>query len=220
MSTQKIFHQLNQTPEDRSLTDQLFPHCPFYLKSLYKFYGPHDTQNTAQPIATPTTHNQATDQSTAQVVKKIKVLFISDYLRHQSMVFNQGSQTLVDNVIKALELLPHEAETTVVKHSPHPPENTTSENQQLRQELVDKIYSVQPNYVVTLGAFASNFMLQSNRRLTELRGRLYPQLIEHPQANLPIEVLPLFHPDFLLINPSMKAAAWSDLQLILNHLRP
>ena len=85
MNTQKIFHQLNQTPEDRSLTDQLFPHCPFYLKSLYKFYGPHDTQDTAQPIATQTTHNQATDRSTAQVVKKIKVLFISDYLRHQSM---------------------------------------------------------------------------------------------------------------------------------------
>ena len=207
-----MFQHFNKTPERRSLISLLFPHSSFYLRAIYG----KAPEKKAEMESESDHQSIIIGQSTVKVMKKIKILFLTDYLRDQGMPFNKAGQILLDNIIKALALPPQQAEIEVIKKSSSRPDREFTHKTEDWNRLIDQIYSVQAEYVVTLGAFASNFILQKDQRLTELRGRFYRCFIEHPRQNLSFKILPLFHPDFLVINPSMKMAAWNDLQLILN----
>jgi uracil-DNA glycosylase family 4 len=67
--------------------------------------------------------------------------------------------------------------------------------------------------VVTLGAFASNLLLEGQERLSKIHGNFFPRSFSD---NFHTQIVPLFHPNFLLINPSMKKSAWMDMQKIMD----
>lgn len=69
---------------------------------------------------------------------------------------------------------------------------------------------LQPKIVVALGKFAAQTLLQTDRRISEIRGNFF----EYRGARL----MPTFHPAFLLRNPESKREAWSDLQKVANEL--
>ncbi len=77
--------------------------------------------------------------------------------------------------------------------------------------LKRQIEAIQPDYICTLGAFATQTILQTTRPISYLRGRFYNYE--------GIQVMPTFHPAFLLRNPVKKRDVWEDMQKLMRALK-
>ncbi|MFT5432532.1 MAG: uracil-DNA glycosylase family 4 [Myxococcota bacterium] len=94
-----------------------------------------------------------------------------------------------------------------------PPKNRDPEADEIAMcdpFLKAQIRSIKPKVIVTLGAFASQSILESNTPIGQLRG----QFAEKFGA----KVMPTFHPAYLLRSPQEKGKAWADLQLVMAEL--
>ncbi|MBY0470848.1 uracil-DNA glycosylase [bacterium] len=94
-----------------------------------------------------------------------------------------------------------------------PPENRNPETDEIEScspFLFRQLDQIQPKVVVALGKFAAQTLLQTETRISELRGKFYP----YRGAKL----IPTFHPAYLLRNPPSKREAWEDLQLVAKEL--
>lgn len=94
-----------------------------------------------------------------------------------------------------------------------------NENTDTRQELLAAITKNRPQIVVSLGAVVTNILLQKKEKLSTIHGQLIPQEGNEETNSWNYLLMPLFHPDFLLINPNMKRTAWNDLQKIMEFLK-
>jgi uracil-DNA glycosylase family 4 len=72
--------------------------------------------------------------------------------------------------------------------------------------LEQQIRVIGPEIICTLGAPASKTILDTKEPISRLRGRFY-------ERN-GIQVMPTFHPAYLLRNPSEKRPVWEDMQKI------
>jgi len=70
--------------------------------------------------------------------------------------------------------------------------------------LVEQISLIQPTVVVTLGNFATKFVLQTQRGITSMRGAVYPW---HGRR-----VIPTFHPAAILHGGGEKSRQFADLR--------
>ena len=84
-----------------------------------------------------------------------------------------------------------------------------------KEGLIGDIASARPKFVVTFGAMATNLLLNKRERLGRIHGLFFNQALP---AHHTTKVIPVFHPDFLCINPKMKRAAWNDLQKVMKVL--
>lgn len=73
-----------------------------------------------------------------------------------------------------------------------------------------QIELVQPEVLVLLGRVAARFLLGTTAPISSYRGRW--------QRWEGRDVLPVFHPAFLLRNPAAKAQVWGDLKKLLDRL--
>jgi uracil-DNA glycosylase family 4 len=73
---------------------------------------------------------------------------------------------------------------------------------------------LRPQMIITLGAVATQSLLESKERLAKVHGQIFHKKIQSRNDKLPFEIkiMPLFHPELLLINPNMKKTAWFDMQ--------
>jgi hypothetical protein len=71
---------------------------------------------------------------------------------------------------------------------------------------------LQPQLVMTLGATATNDLLSIHERLNNIHGKFFARKILSSLNPYEFLVMPLFNPEFLRINPSMKKTAWDDMQ--------
>lgn len=76
--------------------------------------------------------------------------------------------------------------------------------------LKKQLAAIRPQMIVTLGKFAAQCLLRDDAPISRLRGtfRTYEG----------IQLMPTFHPAYLLRNPAAKREVWADLQLVLKHL--
>ena len=74
-----------------------------------------------------------------------------------------------------------------------------------------QLRAIRPQAILTLGTFASQFLLASQQPISQLRHRV------HQFAGVP--VVATYHPAYLLRNPLQKRQAWKDVQLLLSLLR-
>ena len=72
--------------------------------------------------------------------------------------------------------------------------------------LKRQIEIIQPQIIVTLGNPATKAILETTQGITRMRGRFVSW---HG-----IEVMPTFHPSYLLHNPSGKRDVWQDMQKV------
>ena len=70
--------------------------------------------------------------------------------------------------------------------------------------LVEQISLIQPRLIVTLGNFATRFVLQTQQGITRMRGQLYSW---HGRA-----VIPTFHPAAILHGGGEKSSQFQDLR--------
>lgn len=92
--------------------------------------------------------------------------------------------------------------------------------------LFQQIESINPKVIVCLGTFAAQTLLATEEKITTLRGKFH----EWPNAQVQkilgvkiplgkIQLMPTYHPAFLLRNPSMKKPVWEDMQLVMEALK-
>ena len=67
-----------------------------------------------------------------------------------------------------------------------------------------------PQVIVTLGKGATQALLQTEEKITQLRGRFH--------SHDGVKVMPTYHPAYLLRNPASKKETWWDLQEVVKEL--
>ncbi|MBI3540779.1 MAG: uracil-DNA glycosylase [Deltaproteobacteria bacterium] len=91
-----------------------------------------------------------------------------------------------------------------------PPDNRYPELEEVETcfpFLLKQINAIHPKIIVTLGNLASQVLLNTKTGITSLRGRFHDFY--------GIQVMPTYHPAFLLRNPNMKKPCWEDLQMVM-----
>lgn len=77
--------------------------------------------------------------------------------------------------------------------------------------LARQIGIIRPRVICALGKFAAQTLLDTTEPISRLRGRFFERG--------GIEILPTFHPAYLLRNPADKKLVWQDMQKIMARLR-
>lgn len=94
-----------------------------------------------------------------------------------------------------------------------PPENRNPETDEIATcspYLQKQIDLIQPEVIVALGKFASQTLLGTETRISDLRGTFHTYRGR--------KLMPTFHPAYLLRNPSSKKEAWEDLKKVATTL--
>lgn len=73
--------------------------------------------------------------------------------------------------------------------------------------LLRQIQAISPEVIVALGTFAAQTLLHTREPISRLRGRFHDY---HG-----IQLMPTFHPAYLLRNPAMKREVWDDMKSVL-----
>ncbi|MGB9154642.1 MAG: uracil-DNA glycosylase, partial [Alphaproteobacteria bacterium] len=77
---------------------------------------------------------------------------------------------------------------------------------------------IKPKVLILMGGVAAKTLLQTKEGITRLRGR-WTNYTPSPDSGLtmPIPCLPIYHPAYLLRQPSTKRQAWNDVMLLTKH---
>ncbi|MDQ5985272.1 MAG: hypothetical protein CSYNP_00980 [Syntrophus sp. SKADARSKE-3] len=76
--------------------------------------------------------------------------------------------------------------------------------------LIRQLNAIRPKVICALGTFAAHTLLKSETPITILRGRFH--------RYQGIDLMPTYHPAYLLRNPSAKKLVWEDVQMIMKRL--
>ena len=119
---------------------------------------------------------------------------------------------LLDKMIQAIGLTRDQVYIcNVVKC--RPPGNRNPEPDEIQScssFLFRQLDSIRPKVIVALGKFAAQTLLQTEERITKLRGQFVPF-----RNSL---LIPTYHPAYLLRNPPAKKDVWEDLQKVAQKL--
>jgi len=94
-----------------------------------------------------------------------------------------------------------------------PPQNRNPESDEIETcspFLFKQIRAIRPQIICALGTFAAQTLLKTDAKITALRGRFYERE--------GIQLIPTFHPAFLLRNPDRKKEVWEDMKQITRWL--
>lgn len=78
-----------------------------------------------------------------------------------------------------------------------------------------QIMVLAPEVICTMGMVAARAVLEKSQPLSSLRGRIYEYEVAE---EVKIPVITTYHPTYLLQNPEMKTATWTDLQFLAKTL--
>jgi uracil-DNA glycosylase len=94
-----------------------------------------------------------------------------------------------------------------------PPNNRNPEPDEVatcQPFLLEQIDAISPSVIVALGKFAAQTLLQTETPISRLRGRFH--------SLRGIDVMPTFHPSYLLRNPGAKREVWEDMKQVMRRL--
>lgn len=115
---------------------------------------------------------------------------------------------LLTKIIQSIHLKREEVYiTNIIKC--RPPQNRNPEPDEIETcfpFLMKQIQAIKPKIICALGTFSAQTLLKTNAKITALRGKTY-DLGE-------IQVVPTYHPAFLLRNPEKKKEVWEDMKRI------
>ena len=77
--------------------------------------------------------------------------------------------------------------------------------------LKKQLAALRPRVIVTLGKFAAQCLLRDDTPISRLRGNF--------RTYEGVQLMPTFHPAYLLRDPSKKKEAWEDLKAVMAALR-
>jgi uracil-DNA glycosylase family 4 len=120
---------------------------------------------------------------------------------------------LLTQIIKAMGFAREEVYiANVVKC--RPPGNRNPEPDEIAQcepFLHAQIAAIRPRVIVALGKFAAQTLLATDTPISRLRGQFH--------SLRDIDVMPTFHPSYLLRNPAAKREVWEDMKMVIARLK-
>ena len=126
----------------------------------------------------------------------------------QGLAFVGKAGQLLTRIIEAMGLRREEVYiANVIKC--RPPDNRNPEPDEILacQPFLEKqIETIRPRVIVGLGKFAGQWLLKTAEPISRLRGRL--------GEYQGIQVMPTYHPAYLLRNPAAKKEVWEDMKLV------
>ncbi len=126
----------------------------------------------------------------------------------QGLAFVGRAGQLLTKIIEAIGLKREEVFIANVLKC-RPPENRNPEPDEVEAclpYLREQIRLIAPRVIVTLGTFATQAILETDLSIGRLRGRF------HPLG--PVQVMPTYHPAFLLRSPDRKRDVWEDMKKV------
>ena len=90
-----------------------------------------------------------------------------------------------------------------------PPQNRNPEPDEIRAcepFLIKQLDAIKPKIICALGTFAAQTLLETDEKISSLRGKFIP----YRNSRL----IATFHPAFLLRNPQRKRDVWEDMKMI------
>lgn len=147
---------------------------------------------------------------------KAKLMFVGEgpgaEEDEQNRPFVGRSGKLLTKMIEAMGLTREQVYiANVVKC--RPPNNRNPEPDEVETcipFLMKQIEIIKPKVIVCLGKYAAQEVLKTQIPISKMRGRF--------QEVNGVQVMPTFHPAYLLRNPPMKKFAWEDLQQVMKKL--
>lgn len=160
--------------------------------------------------------NQKTDLTLG-----VKVFFITDTfkdnpdemedeeLQELSCFFEKGVASLFGRMIKAMGLTSQSYVMSALTKE-------QEEDRILREHLISEILFFKPDFIVSLGAKATNELLGTEKRLKNIHGQFFDLNFQDQGAKMyKATLMPLFSPKLLHIAPNMKKTAWRDMQKLM-----
>ena len=131
----------------------------------------------------------------------------------QGIPFVGRAGQLLTKIIESIDLCREDVYiANVIKC--RPPENRNpalDEVQTCEPFLFAQVDAIQPRVIVALGSFATRTLLRTEEAISKLRG----QIFDYRGAQL----IPTFHPAFLLRSPDRKREVWQDMKKVRAILR-
>ena len=163
----------------------------------------------------------------------LDILFLGSYPKKSTessrCSFNKGERELLEKMAGAMKLkngfaISRSLELTSGEKSNdlfEVVENDQEENQgEWLKSFLEEVELFKPKFVISLGAVPTNLLLQKRERLSQVHGKFFPRGFKLPNGKTHnVLICPIFHPEFLLINPNMKRTAWMDLQKVMSHFQ-
>jgi DNA polymerase len=145
------------------------------------------------------------------------LMFIGEAPGHdedlQGIPFVGRAGQLLTKIIEAIELKRDDVYiANVIKC--RPPENRNPENDEVgscEPFLFRQVQAIKPRVIVALGTFAAQSLLRTNDPISRLRGKVFL----YGEAQL----IPTFHPAYLLRSPERKREVWEDMKKVRALLR-
>ena len=141
---------------------------------------------------------------------KAKLVFVGEGPGYeediQGLPFVGKAGQLLTRILRAIDLTREDVYIcNIIKC--RPPRNRNPEHDEIAAcipFLRRQLKTIAPRFICALGTFAAQTLLETKTPISRLRGRFY--------AYEGIDLLPTYHPAFLLRNPSKKADVWQDMQ--------
>jgi uracil-DNA glycosylase family 4 len=115
---------------------------------------------------------------------------------------------LLTRIIEAIDLRREEVYiANIVKC--RPPQNRNPQPDEIRTCLPflrKQLEAIRPKIICALGTFAAQTLLETEERISLLRGKFY--------AYQGARLMPTYHPAFLLRNPQFKKDVWEDMKMV------
>lgn len=127
----------------------------------------------------------------------------------QGLPFVGAAGQLLDRIIAAMKLSRAEVYIcNIIKCRPPGNRNPEPDEIDACYPFLDRqLAAISPRFICALGKFAAQTLLKSTDPISRLRGRFF----EYKG----IQVMPTYHPAYLLRNPDKKRDVWNDMQLIM-----
>jgi uracil-DNA glycosylase len=130
----------------------------------------------------------------------------------QGLPFVGRAGQLLTNIITAMGLERSDVYIcNILKCRPPGNRNPLPEEIRLCEPFLKKqLQLISPQIICALGSFAAKTLLKTETPITALRGRFH--------AYEGIQLMPTYHPAYLLRNPPAKKFVWEDVQMIMKKI--
>ncbi len=158
----------------------------------------------------------------------LDILFVSDYPKDfptnlddfSKKIFYGEKELMVNRMIGAMEINSSKFKiSSAMKCSPSKNTFTGEVSEACLDHLREEIHFLKPRVVVAFGAMVTNLLLGRREKLSKIHGEFFPQKEVVDGSEFSYQVVPIFHPDFLMINANMKRTTWEDLKKIISFLK-
>ncbi|MEA3467876.1 MAG: uracil-DNA glycosylase [Thermodesulfobacteriota bacterium] len=155
--------------------------------------------------------------------RKVRLFLVGHWLSvsdksNTQVVFGVEEDRMLERMLAAIHLSMEDVfVTNVIKCGLSPGIQPQAEHiDACLSYLQRQIAAASPELICTMGMVATKTLLRLSQPLSRLRGRFYKY---QGVDGIEIPLLPTYHPGYLLQNPEMKQATWSDLQALEKRLQ-